>query len=135
MSKSMVVTLPLVLLLLDWWPLSRINFSAGWPAGPTMWKLLREKLPFFLLALIFGILTIFAQKASGAVKDVETYPVFFRLGNAVLSCAIYLVQTLWPASLSAFYPFPKTLPALELVGAFLLLIALTVSVSLARQRR
>lgn len=96
MAKPMLMTLPLILLLLDLWPLERQR----------TWKLLWEKLPFFVLALADGIITVLVQGAAGAVKPA---PLDLRLANAVNSYVIYLWQTVWPARLAVIYPFPKVI--------------------------
>src|SRR5208282_1962464 len=103
LSKPMLVTLPLVLLLLDYWPLQRKE-----PVG----KLILEKLPLLALAALSCLLTLSAQQ--GAMKSTDLFPVLHRLVNAVLTCKVYLVQIVYPAGLIAFYPFPrKGLPGVE----------------------
>jgi protein O-mannosyl-transferase len=100
MCKPMLVTLPLVLLLLDYWPLRR-SLSA--------WNMLREKLPLLALAFISCALTILAQRH--AIRPVETFPLSARLIAALLSYKIYLFQMVFPAGLAAFYPFPHAVSA------------------------
>lgn len=127
MSKSMVVTLPIILLLLDWWPLRRVELTSSLSAGrPKLGRLLLEKAPFFALAVVFGLVTIYAQHASGAVKDVETFPISFRVENAVVSYVTYLLQMAWPTGLAAFYPYPKMIPMWEVGGAAAILAIITV---------
>lgn len=109
-SKPMLVTFPLLLLLMDYWPLQRVarggiagNASAAPP--PTRWlRLILEKTPLFALSLAAGILTILAQKSFGAVQGLDRVPVLIRLGNAIHACGWYLGKTLVPADLCAFYP-------------------------------
>jgi Flp pilus assembly protein TadD len=100
MCKPMIVTLPLVLLLLDYWPLQR-KLSA--------WNLFREKLPLLALALFSCALTILAQKH--AIRPVEAFPLHARLVTALLSYKTYLCQMFFPAGLAAFYPFPQAVSA------------------------
>lgn len=110
MSKPMLVTLPFVLLLLDYWPLnrlkcepSRLASSTGQSAG--IWPFLLEKLPFFVLALISCGLTVWAQHAGGSVVSMEALPLGHRIGNAAISCWRYLWKTLWPVDLAVLYPY------------------------------
>jgi protein O-mannosyl-transferase len=134
MSKSMVVTLPVILLLLDWWPLGRIDLRNLRAERGTAGRLVREKIPFFALALVFGILTIYAQKVTGAVQNTETFPLVTRVENAVLAYVIYLFQTVWPASLAAFYSYPKNFPLMAVIGAAAVLAGITV-LAIKAQRR
>ena len=103
MSKSMLVTVPIVLLLVDFWPLRRFHDSTTSVAG-----LLFEKLPFLSLSGLFSALTISAQKHAHATTSLAEYPILVRLANALSSCFEYLRQTAWPFSLAVFYPFPRS---------------------------
>jgi len=102
MAKPMTVTLPLVLLLVDRWPLRR--------AEPTA-RLLREKLPLFALSAAGAAVTYLVQQAAGAVKPVDAIPIGTRIGNALISYAVYIAKTFWPSNLAVFYPYPAELPA------------------------
>ena len=147
MSKAMVVTLPLVLLLLDWWPLRRFHLATptdrdqafGSDKSPArfQWAVLRslllEKVPFLVIALIAGAVTVFAQRSAGALRSTTRFPVPERLVNTILSYARYLVQTVWPSDLAVFYPYPKTFSAWVVVAATLLF--LTVSIFVVRAWR
>jgi Flp pilus assembly protein TadD len=93
MSKPMIVTFPFVLMLLDFWPLRR---GCRW----------REKLPFFGLAAISGIVTVAVQKGSGAVESLASIPLTLRLENAAVSYVVYIADTFWPSRLAVFYPYP-----------------------------
>jgi len=125
MSKPMVVTLPLVLLLLDYWPLSR--FPAGVAAGAEAMRLrfatlLLEKTPLFALSLLAGLVTIEAQTTGGSVTSMATFPLGARIANALLSLVGYCGKAVWPAGLSLFYPFtihPLTDPGVLAAGAAL----------------
>jgi tetratricopeptide (TPR) repeat protein len=101
MAKPMLVTLPLVLLLLDYWPLGR------WPADQILppRPLVREKLPLLALALLTSYLTLAAQHL--AVVHAERLTPAIRLANAVLSYAAYLLKMVWPFNLALFYPYPR----------------------------
>jgi len=105
LAKPMLVVLPLILLLLDWWPLGRIGHG-GLSAGKVV-PLFLEKGPLFALALLSGIVTIAAQSRVGAVASLQFFPLPLRLGNALLSCVAYLGTLFLPHDLSAFYPYPS----------------------------
>ncbi len=116
MSKPMVVTLPCVLLLLDYWPLQRLNAS-------TLRRLIIEKTPFILLSAISCVVTLFAQRH--AIKLDELLPLRERLGEALLSCRVYLVQMVYPAKLAAFYPFPHRISGWDAMMAAALLAVIS----------
>lgn len=134
-AKPMLVTLPLLMLLLDIWPLGRLRLerttnSAVFPLP----GLVGEKTPFFMLALASAVVTLYAQH-SGIRPMVEPAAVL-RAANAVTSCAIYLRQAFWPAGLAPFYPYPKDgIPWPLWASAALLLAALTATTLLAFRRR
>lgn len=134
MSKPMLVTLPAVLLLLDYWPLRRWQPSWAAPdsAPPVaLRRLLLEKLPLAALVVASSVITVLAQRAGGAVGDLSKYPLEGRAWNAVLAYGRYLGKTLWPTRLEFFYPYPSRefldggWREPRLVGALLLLLALT----------
>jgi len=103
MSKPMLVTLPLVLLLLDVWPLGRVRFEAG---RRKVWlRLIREKIPLFILAAASSTVTILVQWRGGAVQSFEAASLQERLANALFSYAAYLGQMVWPLNLAAYYPY------------------------------
>jgi tetratricopeptide (TPR) repeat protein len=124
MSKPMLVTLPVVLLLLDYWPLRRAG-RAG--------SLLLEKLPFLALAAGTSVVTLLAQ--SSAMKSFDSFPLAARLGAALLSCKVYLVQMVYPANLAVFYPFPPHASALNAAIAALLLLVISAIAWGERRRR
>jgi tetratricopeptide (TPR) repeat protein len=108
MSKPMLVTLPFVLLLLDYWPLNRLRTDAG-PGfrpsvRPVFKRLVFEKLPLFGLAAASGVTTLFTQ--TGAIAPFERISIPFRVGNASISYVTYMGQMFWPSGLAVFYPFP-----------------------------
>ena len=136
MSKPMLVTVPFVLLLLDYWPLRRFEgFGETGKNDPSLTDLLREKLPLFALSLVSVALTLFTQR--GAVRAVGEIPISWRTGNAVVSLVAYLRDMAWPARLAAFYPFPKNgPPAWEIILCLSLVVASTlVIISVGRERR
>src|SRR5260221_6591977 len=104
MSKPMLVTLPFVLLLLDYWPLGRIQSNTPASELRTLRRLILEKLPLFGLSAASCALTLWAQ-GKGAVRT--DLPLGLRLANAVVSYAKYLGQTVWPAKLAIFYQHPN----------------------------
>jgi Flp pilus assembly protein TadD len=107
MSKPMLVTLPFIMLLLDYWPLRRFHLSTLNPQPATTQPLLRlllEKWPFFFLSAIACIVTVIAQQESGAVQSLAVIPVGERIENALVAYARYLGKTLWPHALAIPYP-------------------------------
>jgi protein O-mannosyl-transferase len=116
MAKPMLVTLPFVLLLLDAWPLGRWRVGESFPP-----RLLVEKVPFFILALVFSAATYLAQDKFGAVKSFARYSFAQRLGNVPVSYARYLGKIFWPENLAIFYP-PRRWPMWEVGAATALLI-------------
>jgi protein O-mannosyl-transferase len=120
MSKPMLVTLPFVLLLLDYWPLERFENNASF------WRLVREKVPLFALALASCVITYAVQKAGDAFHPATQFPVGVRLENAIVAYALYLWKALWPARLAPFYPHPGTgIPWWSLVASLCVLSAIT----------
>jgi Tfp pilus assembly protein PilF len=110
MSKPMLVTLPLVLLLLDFWPIQRLVLHSHGGGGfnrSTIPRLLFEKLPFFLLSAVSCVITFIAQHQGGAVVGLTRLSVSLRVENAFISYARYLGKTFWPAALANPYPHPE----------------------------
>jgi len=132
MSKQMIVTLPLVALLLDFWPLKRMDASPTWAR---LRPLLFEKAPLLALSLGASVVTYVVQQRGGAVSSLDEIPVGMRIGNAVISYATYLAQLVWPANLSVFYPYPRTFSVWRMVASIALLSAITVAVWKVRRRR
>ena len=109
MSKPMVVSLPVVLLLLDYWPLGRWQWTSLQESVPQLAGLVREKLPFFALAACSCVATLIAQ-SHGAVRDLTRFPLSARLENALVSYPRYLGKLVWPSQLSVLYPHPGHWP-------------------------
>jgi hypothetical protein len=127
MAKPMLVTLPVVLLILDCWPLDRSHL------GPR--RLLLEKLPLFLLALAAGVLTIATQRHGTAVRSLDEFSLYARLGNAIVGYVLYLRMLLWPYPLAVFYPHPgNELPIWQSLLSASLLLVLTVAAFRLRRR-
>jgi Tfp pilus assembly protein PilF len=129
MAKPMLVTLPFVMLLLDYWPLERFSIRhAGDTAQNSqkmfgMFCLFREKIPFFVLSITSSVVTFLVQKEGGAVGDMAIYPLFARISNALVSYVSYIGKMIWPSRLAVLYPFPPMFPVWQLFGAGLLLIS------------
>ena len=132
MSKSTLVTLPVIMLALDYWPLQRGAVS-DW--RKTWARLAVEKAPFFALSLASGLLTLHAEKSIGAIAVKNGLPLAMRASNAVLSFIRYLGQTVWPADMAVFYPYPKEVSLWLVAGATFLLLAVTVGAILLARRR
>ncbi len=133
MAKPMVVTLVFALLLLDVWPLRRLELAgARWSSA---WPLLREKLPLFAMSLASSVITFIVQRQGGTVASGVRLPLDERIGNAVISYVAYLAKTFWPLHLAAYYPYPRTVPGVEVLASASLLIALTVGVIVLRRGR
>ena len=122
MSKPMVITLPFVLLLLDYWPLDRIRFPVSLRLAG---KLCLEKIPLFALSAISAFVTMKAQRKGGAVMAAAENAHLLRFENAVLSYALYIKKAVWPSRLVALYPYPHAIPVWQVATAALLLIAIS----------
>ncbi len=127
MSKPMLVPLPFVMLLLDYWPLGRLSSPAQHQQKPVM-PLLREKMPFFLLSAGSGVITFLAQEHGGAVVKTDIIPIEMRLLNTCVSYAWYLGKCFWPVDLAPFYPYPKTLTLESALAAGLVILAVAIAV-------
>jgi len=126
MCKPMLVTLPVVLLLLDYWPLKRVE-------ARDLSGLVLEKLPLLALSAASCVATVVAQRE--AIQPTGVYSLPLRLANALVTCMVYLGQMVWPAGLAAFYPYPHNgLLAREVVLAGTLLAGLS-AVALGRRRK
>jgi hypothetical protein len=135
MGKPSIVTLPCVLLLLDVWPLRRVDlFAERFPFG-RLAALAAEKLPLFALAAAASVLSVLTQGAGGGVASIEEAPLAARLANTLLAYVAYLRKTLWPSDLAVFYPYPTEFPWLEVGAAGALLAAVTALVLLQLRRR
>jgi protein O-mannosyl-transferase len=149
MAKPMLVTLPFVLLLLDYWPLQRFQkiktdhkiqtevfeketLEVSKPADPEykwslIYPLLWEKVPLFALAILSSIATYIAAQ-SGGLKSMEAFPLGARIGNAFISYIAYIGKMIWPSNLAVFYPYPTLLVPWQVLGSVILLIAITLAV-------
>jgi Flp pilus assembly protein TadD len=127
MSKPMLVTLPFVLLLLDFWPLERFNPAA-------LPRLLAEKVPFFVLCAVASVVTFCVQNNAGAVQTFTKVPVSVRVENAFVSYARYLAKTIYPVNLATPYPSIHYWPVWLAIITILLFIGLCIGVVLLREK-
>jgi protein O-mannosyl-transferase len=145
MCKPVLVTLPFVLLLLDYWPLERMNagcrtrIAEGGRSVPFSVRrcsiLLLEKAPFLVLAAGSSLITLLAHRAIGGLHSISSLPWDMRIGNALVSYVRYVGKTLWPSHLSVFYPYPAAWPVAEVIACGLLLVAASVlAFATARKR-
>lgn len=122
LAKPMLVSLPFVLLLLDYWPLNRFGTAS-----------VREKIPLFMLTLASAVITFIAQSRGGAVQPLHAYPFSIRLGNSIVSYILYIWKLIWPSQLAIFYPFVPQ-PTTKIVIAGLVMAALTGVAIFLRRR-
>ena len=137
MAKPMLVTLPMVMLLLDFWPLRRgsrngapagARVASGSPdAGIPFKKMTLEKIPFLVLAVASCAVTLRAQREGGALSTLQSCALPLRIANAINCYSGYLFKMFWPENLAIFYPLPKEIPLLQLLAAAGFLTALTCS--------
>jgi tetratricopeptide (TPR) repeat protein len=129
MSKPMLVTLPFVLLLLDYWPLRRLEF------GPLFsWRVILEKIPFLLLAFCSSAITFVLQDSSGVVASLSTVSLGQRLTNIPVAYVRYLAKIFWPSGLTVFYGFEHW-NYFQVAGSVLLLASITAGVIWQRRTR
>ena len=126
MSKPMIITLPFVLLLLDYWPLGRFQSEADRPsggAGPskTAATIVLEKVPLILLSFAASVLTFTLQKAHGAVSSIDSAPIIQRILQVPVAYVKYMIKMVWPRDLTAVYPYSPDIPAWQIAGSCLLL--------------
>jgi Flp pilus assembly protein TadD len=158
MAKPMIVTLPVILLLLDVWPLERFaarvrqpeeqkprsrksrdsqRATSAQPLGGPSWSagaLLREKVPLLALSVAMSVITLTTQRNAGAVPTFDAIPIGTRVANALVSPAVYLVKMAWPSGLAAIYPYPTSAPVWQAILAALVLATITIVVLRNRSR-
>ncbi|MFQ5428611.1 MAG: tetratricopeptide repeat protein [Thermodesulfobacteriota bacterium] len=130
LSKPMAVTLPLVLLLLDYYPLKRDDMGRRWA------KIIIEKIPFFVLSMVSAIVTLWAQNKGGAIQGLEDYSNMERLVIPIRAYAFYLYKLILPTGLSPIYPMPLDsgfFTATTLISLLTLLIITAISLQAARK--
>ena len=148
MTKPMLVTLPFVLLLMDYWPLKRLDDKHGWQHSAT-WqdtmfaparkcgvsRLIVEKMPLLMLSGVSIWISILSTQEIDMMVATDTVPLTLRIGNALVSYLGYLSKIFWPHNLAIFYPFPKNLPFWLVVGSGILLVAMTALIILKSNRK
>jgi len=138
-SKAMLVSVPFLLLFLDYWPFGRYNLTPLRDMTREHFKtallLLKEKVPFFIIAFFFSILTIFTQKTGGAVVSQAIHPIGMRIANALTSYVTYIGKMFFPYDLAVLYPFPSSISTAKAWAAALLLLAITWIVLKLRKTR
>ncbi len=135
MAKPMLVTLPFVLLLLDYWPLERFTFDNT--QRRHILKLVIEKIPLFILTAASCVITFWVEHRGGAVSDIEAIPLDIRLANAVIAYVAYLGKIFVPINLAPFYPLlfsSVTLAKVILSGAVLLVVTAAVIVPIRKYK-
>ncbi|MHC4658730.1 MAG: tetratricopeptide repeat protein [Planctomycetota bacterium] len=151
MAKPMLVTLPFVLLLLDYWPLGRFQNGQATkdtkrhrrktPTTSSLWRvfyrLILEKLPFFALAVLSSIITFIVQQKFAAVATTRQFPLTGRIANALISYLAYIEKMIWPSRLAMFYPYPHRADLIgqAVVSALLLIFISIVVIWMMRRRR
>lgn len=144
MAKPMLVSLPLVLLLLDWWPLQRFSSpdnEAEFPAGRKFHRqitraLLTEKIPLLLMSLVSAVITLLSQKQGETVVSGQILPIFQRIGRMFIHDCWYLCKILWPADLAFYYPVEIAIPMWKLALAVTFIIAVSLfTICIANSRR
>jgi protein O-mannosyl-transferase len=130
MSKPMLVTLPFVLMLLDYWPLGRWKHAIN-KSGKVFnsnGRLIWEKTPYILLTIISGIITFWAQNKGGSLAPTVRLPFLERVTNAIVSYSAYLGKFFWPVNLSVFYPYDFSIPLSKVFISGIIIILVTVAV-------
>ena len=127
LAKPMLVTLPFVLLLLDYWPFERVLVQESVRPGrcppASLARAGLEKVPLLALAAASSIITVYAQRGGGAISTLGEVPATLRVSNAVVSGMSYVVKMFWPTNLSILYPLDVSLPAWKIAGSALILLS------------
>ncbi len=127
LSKPMVLTLPVIMIFLDYWPLKRFEFGKqDW----IVWQL-KEKMPFFTLSAVLVFVTFHTP---GNAMDIKSVPLISRLANAPVAFIAYLGKTFWPYDMAIFYPFSDNIPLWQIGGAVTLIIAISIAAVVMMKR-
>lgn len=136
-AKPMLITLPFLLLLLDYWPLGRLRFGQDVPGGAlpphALSKLIIEKLPLLGVSALFSVIAFIAQ--GKAVSSLQQFPLWMRIANVPLSYVRYLRKLVWPDDLAIFYPYPQSTRPLLVLASVCGLLAITLAVLVNGKRR
>jgi len=143
MAKPLAVTLPAVLLLLDYWPMDRVAKRSGlrrdepdWQFAPRpVRRLLLEKVPLLGISVAASVLTVLCQVRAGAIQSLDASPLSFRVANAIVAYATYLRKAVWPCDLAPFYPYPKSFGVWQVAAASFVLLVITALAVVAVGRR
>jgi protein O-mannosyl-transferase len=124
LSKPMIITLPFVLMLMDYWPLDRFDNQAiaGFNIRKKLFLLVLEKIPLLILVPVSSLLTFYAQKQGGIVKSLDIFPLNVRIANAIVSYALYIIKIIYPVKMAFLYPH-HGMPSWLNIGAALILIS------------
>ena len=146
-SKPMIVTFPFVMLLMDYWPLQRLMVSGDARNGNVMTPqevragrrpfviLLLEKVPLVVLSVLASVLVVMTEHKVHALTDLKMLSIMNRFANAIVSYVKYIAMMFWPVNLTFFYPHPVSIPAVQAIGALLLLSAITIIIILMCRRK
>jgi protein O-mannosyl-transferase len=142
MTKPIVVTLPLVLLLLDYWPLLRFATKggpleqSGGQKTSLKWLII-EKIPFLAMSAFLSVMTFVSQKSGRAMSTMENMPLDYRIANTFLSYIKYISKMIWPSRLAVYHPHPRTgFSDTAVVICALLFVLITVfSIYVGRRKR
>lgn len=130
MSKPMLVTLPAVMLMIDYWPINRYQHEeqelGASSLAVKLTALIKEKIPFFACSLFSCFITIYGQFKEGATKTFAEMPFMLRIENALVAYVKYIIKTLWPRDLAVLYPFPSSIPLWQVIGSLLVLLLLSL---------
>jgi len=139
MCKPILITLPFVFLLLDYWPLGRLRFKQdkiysngakdeskklGFQRSPSLFLVL-EKIPFFILSTVSVYLSVLSAKQHGIIASTDLTPIKLRMANALVSYLVYVGKLIWPQNLAVFYPYPSQIPMVLTAGAGLTLLSIS----------
>jgi tetratricopeptide (TPR) repeat protein len=132
MSKQMLVTIPVVMLLMDYWPLDRYRHEEQEQGLRQLFSraitLIKEKIPFFACSLVSGIVTIYAQHTGGATKSLKEIPYLLRIENALIAYLKYIIKALLPHDLAVLYPLSASFPLWQVIGSLLILLLVSAAV-------
>ena len=131
LAKPMLVTLPFVLLLLDYWPLGRLRH----PGIATAYRLFAEKIPLLVLSGISVYMSTLSLKNFGTIRSVESLPLDLRVSNALFSYISYILKMIWPQNLAVFYPYPDAVPIWKAACAAMLLIFVSLLALLVMKQK
>ncbi len=138
MTKPVVVTLPFMLLLLDYWPLERIGGQATKSiTKASAGRLIVEKIPLLVLSVILSVVTLAAQRGGGVVQTLEKAPLDYRVANMFLSYIRYIGKIIWPSRLATFYARPQLsiLNGLVIICAIVFILLTVLSIDIGRRRK